>query len=58
MVLQSLKIKIKSNYYCDNMVYLGDFDVNLGKVVKRESRIGVDVYYIGTCLNLRMILTA
>ena len=29
------------------MVYLDDFDVKLVKVVKRESRIGVDIYYIG-----------
>ena len=47
MVLDSLKIKTKSNYYYDDMVYLGDFDVKLVKVVKRESRIGVDIYYIG-----------
>ena len=47
MVLESLKIKTKSNYYWDDMVYLDDFDVKLIKVVKRESRIGVDIYYIG-----------
>ena len=28
------------------MVYLSDIDVKLIKVVKRESRIGVDIYYI------------
>ena len=28
------------------MVYLDDFDVKLVKVVRRESRIGVDIYYI------------
>ena len=47
MVVESLKIKSKSNYFWDNMVYLVDFDVKLVKVVKRESRIGVDIYYIG-----------
>ena len=46
MVLESLKIKTKSNYYFDDMVYLDDFGVDLIKVVKRESRIGVDIYYI------------
>ena len=51
MVVESLKIKTKSNYYCDDMVYLGDFDVKLVKVVKRESRIGVDIYYIGYMLG-------
>ena len=51
MVVNWLKIKTKSNYYCDDMVYLGDFDVKLVKVVKRESRIGVDIYYIGYVLE-------
>ena len=51
MVLESLKIKTKSNDFWDNMVYLDDFDVNLVKVVRRESRIGVDLYYIGYVLE-------
>ena len=51
MVLESLKIKTKSNYFWDNMFYLDDFDVNLVKVVRRESRIGVDIYYIGYVLE-------
>ena len=34
------------------MVYLDDFDVKLVKVVRRESRIGVDIYYIGYVLEL------
>ena len=46
MVIESLKIKTKSNYCWDDMVYLDDFDVKLVKVVRRESRIGVDIYYI------------
>ena len=29
------------------MVYLDDFDVELVKVVRRESRMGVEIYYIG-----------
>ena len=51
MVLESLKIKTKFNYFWDNMFYLDDFDVNLVKVVRRESRIGVDIYYIGYVLE-------
>ena len=51
MVVKSLKIKTKSNHYCDDMVYLDDFDVKLVKVVKRELRIGVDIYYIGYVLE-------
>ena len=51
MVVESLKIKNKSNYFWDDMVYLDDFDVKLVKVVRRESRIGVDIYYIGYVLE-------
>ena len=51
MVIESLKIKTKSNYYWDDMVYLDDFDVKLVKAVRRESQIGVDIYYIGYVLE-------
>ena len=51
MVVNSLKIKSKSNYFWDDMVYLDDFDVKLIKVVRRVSRIGVDIYYIGYVLE-------
>ena len=47
MAIESLKIKTKSNYNWDDIVYISDFDVKLIKVIKRESRIGVDIYYIG-----------
>ena len=33
------------------MIYTYDFDVNLVKVVKRESRIGANIYYIGYVLE-------
>ena len=51
MVVESLKIKSKSNYFWDDMAYFNGFDVKLVKVVRRESRIGVDVYYIGYVLE-------
>ena len=51
MVIASLKIKIKSNYYWDDILYLDHFDVKLVKVAKQESRIGVDIYYIGYVLE-------
>ena len=47
MNIKSLKIKTKTNYDWDNVVYIYDIDVKLIKVIKRESRIGVDIYYIG-----------
>ena len=48
MVIESLKIGTKSNYNWDDIVcFFYDIDVKLIKVIKRESRIGVDIYYIG-----------
>ena len=47
MVIESLKIKTKTNYNWDDIVYVYNVDVKLIKVIKRESRIGVDIYYIG-----------
>ena len=44
MVVKSLKIKNTSKYFSDDMICL---HVNLLKIVKRESRICVDIYYIG-----------
>ena len=46
MVIESLKIKTKPNYNWDDVIYIYDFDVNLVKVVKRESRIDANIYYI------------
>ena len=47
MVIESLKIKTKSSYNWDDIVYVYDIDAKLIKAIKRESRIGVDIYYIG-----------
>ena len=47
MVIESLKIETKSSYNWDDIVYISDVDVKLIKVIKKESRIGVDIYYIG-----------
>ena len=47
MVRESLKIKTKTNYNWDDIVYVYNVDVKLIKVIKRESKIGVDIYYIG-----------
>ena len=51
MVADSLKIKNESYYYWDDMVYLDDFNVDLIKIVRRESRIDVDIYYIEYVVN-------
>ena len=47
MVIESLKIKTKSNYNWGDVVYIYYIDVKLIKVIKRESRISVVIYYIG-----------
>ena len=47
MVIESLKIKTKSNYDWDDMIYIYDINRKLIKVIKSESKIGVDIYYIG-----------
>ena len=58
MNIESLKIKTKSNYNWDDIVYIYYIDVNLIKGIKRELRIGVDIYYLDTCfiLNMKLIV--
>ena len=46
MTLKSLKVKNESRYCWDDMIYLEDFDEKFVKVVKRESRIDADIYYM------------
>ena len=52
MVIISLEIKDKTTYDLDNICYIGDFDVNSLKITKKESRIGVNIYYTKCDLNL------
>ena len=47
MNIESLKIETKTNYNWDDIVYIYYIDVKLIKVIKRESRIGVEIYYVG-----------
>ena len=51
MDIESLKIKTRTNYNWDDIVYIKDFDSTLLEVTKRESRIGANIYYIGYVLN-------
>ena len=52
MDIKSLKIKTKTNYNWDDIVYINDFDVNTLEIIKREAKIGVNIYYIGYVLEL------
>ena len=52
MDIKPLEIKNKTNYDIDNTSYIDDFDVNSLKVTKKESRIGVNIYYTRCDVNL------
>ena len=47
MGIESLQIKNKYYYLWDDIIYIYDFDIGLVKIFKRESKIGVNIYYIG-----------
>ena len=48
MDIESLQIKNKYYYLCDDINYIYYFDIGLVKIFKRESKIGINnVYYIG-----------
>ena len=51
MVIRSLKIKTRTNYDWDDTVYIYDFAVNLVEIIKRELKIGANIYYIGYVLE-------
>ena len=52
MDIKSLEIKNKTNYDSDTISHINDFDVNLFVVSKKESKIGVNIYYTRCDLNL------
>ena len=52
MDIKSLEIKNKTNYDSDTISHISDFDVNSLVVSKKESRIGVNIYYTRCDLNL------
>ena len=45
--IKSLEIKNTTNYNWDDIIYINDFDVNSLEIIKRESRIGANIYYTG-----------
>ena len=51
MDIKSLEIKTKTFYNWDDIVCLNEFDVNTLEIIKRESKIGVNSYYIGYVLE-------
>ena len=51
--IKSLEIKSKTNYVINdfNISYIDDFNVDSLKVIKKESRIGANIYYIRCALD-------
>ena len=39
-------MKTQANYNWDDIIYINDFDEDSLEIIKRESKIGVDIYYI------------
>ena len=46
MDIEQLKIKTSDNYNWDDIIYINNFDENSLEIIKRESKIGVNIYYI------------
>ena len=46
MNIEPLKIKTQDNYNWDDIIYINDFDEDSLEIIKRESKIVVNIYYI------------
>ena len=51
MDINSLEIKNKNTYVINNISHIDDFNVNLLRVTKKESRIDANIYYIRRTLS-------
>ena len=51
MVIKSLRIKNKSYYYWYDIIFIDAFNTKFFKISERESRAGIDIYYIGYVVN-------
>ena len=49
--IKSLEIKNKTNYDWYDIIYINNFDANSLEIIKRESRIGANIYYIRYVLD-------
>ena len=56
MDINSLEIKTKINYNWDDLIYINDFDVNSLEIIKRESRIGANIFILDMFLTRMMIM--
>ena len=51
MDIKSLEMKTKTNYNRDDIIYINDVNGDLLEIIKRESRIGANIYYIEYVLD-------
>ena len=51
MIIKSLNIKNQSYYHWYDIIFIDDFNIKFFEIAKRESRDGIDIYYIGYVLN-------
>ena len=53
MDIKSVEVKTKNNYNYnwDDIIYINDFDANSLEIIKKESRIGANIYYTGYVLD-------
>ena len=46
MDIEQLKIKTSDNYNWDDIIYINDSDEKSLEIIKRESKISANIYYI------------
>ena len=51
MDIKSLEIKTKIIYNWNDIIYINDFNADLLEIIKRESKIGANIYQIGYVLD-------
>ena len=51
MDIKLLEIKTKINYNWNDIIYINDFNADLLEIIKRESKIGANIYHIGYDYN-------
>ena len=49
--IRSLEIKTKITYDWDDIFCINDFDVNSLEIIKRESKVGANIYHTGYVFN-------
>ena len=51
MEIKSLEMKAKINYNWNDIIYINNFNADLSEIIKRESKIGANIYHIGYVLD-------